>query len=77
MAARKSAVTKAMQDARDLDLRRQAQIANQIEIINRLTQGETVEEIGTVFQERLAATEVMLADARAENARLQAEQSGA
>jgi hypothetical protein len=40
MSAPKSAVTKAtekiMTEAQDLDLRRQEQIANQVEVINRL-----------------------------------------
>jgi len=74
----KSAVTKAteelLQQAQDLDRRRQAQLDNQVRIINRLMEGGgTYDDVLQRLNEQLAATQVKLADAEAENARLRAE----
>lgn len=70
MGAPKSAVTKATQrireEAQALDERRQRQIANQVEIIDRLMDGATYDDVMQGLVEKLSTVE-------AENARLRAE----
>lgn len=70
MSAPRSAATKAnrqlLEQARALDLRRQAQIINQVDTINRLMQGGTYDEEMRALHEELASTQMELADARLE-----------
>lgn len=79
MAAPKSAVTKAIATEREkaqaLDLRRQAQIANQVEIIDRLMDGASYDDAMDHLHQRLVDAQMELADARAEIAALQAEKA--
>lgn len=79
MARPKSAVAKAteaiLEDARQTDLRRQAQIANQTAIINRLMEGGTYDDVLARLNEQLAETQVRLVEAEAEIASLRAEQA--
>ena len=80
MAKAKSAVTKATEkilaDAREQDLRRQAQINNQTTIINRLMEGGgTYDTVLQRLNEQVAELTVALGEAQAEISRLQAEQS--
>jgi len=80
MAAKKSAVTQAVAEEREkaaqIDLRRQAQIRNQISIINRLADGEVFDDVVADLMEQLADTQVRLAEAEAEISRLQADDGG-
>ena len=79
MASPRSAVTKAVslerEKAQAIDDRRQAQIQNQIDIINRLSDQGGYDDVMKDLVERLSDTQVRLRDAEAEIARLQAEQS--
>lgn len=61
-----------LEEARLTDLRRQAQIANQVEIINRLQEDRNF-AVDIHLSTRLADTEVILAETRVEVSRLQAE----
>lgn len=76
----KSAVTKAVEairgEANDLDLRRQAQIQRQVEIIDRLMDGATYDDVLKSQTETIADLRVRLEASEAENARLQAERDG-
>jgi hypothetical protein len=77
VSAPKSAVTKAIaeerQRAQEIDNRRQKQIANQVEIIDRLMDGASYDDVMRHLQDRLVDAQMELADAQAENAVLQAE----
>jgi len=64
------------QEAAALDLRRQKQISNQIEAINRITTGWTYDEEMSALHARLADTQVRLDDALATIARLEEERDG-
>jgi HPt (histidine-containing phosphotransfer) domain-containing protein len=80
MAAAKSAVTKAVQAEREkasaLDLRRQKQIANQIDIINRLSDQGGYDDVMQDLVARLTEAQAALNEAKAEISRLQAEKAG-
>lgn len=76
----KSAVTKATEEileaSRLSDLRRQAQVDNQVAIINRLLDGGgTYDEVLQRLNTQVAELQVRLAEVEAENAVLRAEQS--
>lgn len=80
MGAPKSAVTKAIarmhDEAQAQDLRRQKQITNQIEIIDRLMDGATFDGEMARLVETLSATQAELDAVKAENADLRASQAG-
>lgn len=80
MSARQSEATKwakekedLVDEARLLDLRRQAQIANQVDIINRLLEGETFSEVQRSQVAQIGTLTVALNEAKAEIAALRAE----
>lgn len=70
MAAKKSAVTQAVRkiqdEAQELDLRRQAQITNQIEIIDRLMDGASYDQVMQGLVEKVARLEAEISLLRAE-----------
>lgn len=80
MAARKSAVTKAVEEitakADALDLRRRHQIDNQIAIINRLSDQGGYDDVVQDLVARLTEAQAQLDEAKAEISRLQAELDG-
>lgn len=76
----KSAVTKAIEaersKAQDIDNRRQAQVQRQVEIIDRLLDGATYDDVLRDQTNTIADLRVRLEASEAENARLQAELDG-
>jgi len=78
MGAPKSAVTKATErireEAQQMDLRRQAQVQRQVEIIDRLMDGGTYDDILQSQTETIADLRVRLEASEAENSRLRAAQ---
>lgn len=80
MSAPKSALTKAVQQEREkasaLDLRRQKQIANQVAIINRLSDQGGYDDVMQDLVLRLSEAQAALDEAKAEISLLQAEKAG-
>lgn len=80
MSAPKSEATKwqqekesLLEEARLLDLRRQAQIASQVDIINRLLEGQTFDEVHRSLVTQIGTLTVERDEAKAEISRLRAE----